>query len=130
MDHQLAGRRRADDDVVGRRRGQAAAGEVERDGLGRVVGQVGERGDAARDRDVVVPWSGPVPLSSAAVTTVRVVARLQVAVLVLFIDHRLSGERLPGRRRRRRLGVDHQLAGRRRADHDRCWTSPRSGRRW
>ena len=49
----------------------------------------------------------------------RVVAGLQVAVLVFFVDHRLGGERLPGRRRRRRLRVDHQLAGRRRADDDR-----------
>ena len=43
-----------------------------------------------------------------------VVARLQVAVLIHFIDHRLGRERLPGRRRRRRLRLDHQLAGRRR----------------
>ena len=58
-----------------------------------------------------------------------VVARLQVAVLVLFIDDRLGGEGLPGRGRRRGLGVDDQLAGRRRADDDRCSRSPRSGRR-
>ena len=52
------------------RRGEAAAAEVERDRLGRVVGQVRERGHAARHGDRVVPWSGPVPLSSDAVTTV------------------------------------------------------------
>ena len=44
---------------------------------------------------VVVPWSGPVPLASAAVTTVRVVARLEVAVLVFFVDHRLGAEACP-----------------------------------
>ena len=52
---------------------------------------------------VVVPWSGPVPLASDAVTTRAVVARLEVAVLVFLVDHRLGRERLPGRRRRRRL---------------------------
>ena len=50
---------------------QAAAGELERDGLGLVVGQAGERRHAAQTRVVVVvPWSGPAPLASAAVTTV------------------------------------------------------------
>ena len=58
-----------------------------------------------------------------------VVAGLQVAVRVLFIDHRLGGERLPGGRRRRRLGVDHQLAGRRRADDDDWSEVARSSRR-
>ena len=117
-DDQLAGRRRADDDGAGGRRGQAAAGELERDGLGLVVGQAGERRHAARD------GGGGRPLERAGAAGERgrdhraVVAGLQVAVRVLFVDHRLSGERLPGGRRRRRLGVDDQLAGRRRADDD------------
>ena len=67
---------------------------------------------------MVVPWSGPVPLVERRRDHRAVVARLEVAVLVLFIDHRLGRERLAGRRRRRRLGLDHQLAGRRRADDD------------
>ena len=50
----------------------------------------------------VVPWSGPVPLASAAVTDRGVVARLEVAVLVLLVDDRLGRERRAGRRRRRR----------------------------
>ena len=41
---------------------------------------------------VVVPCSGPEPIGSeAAVTWVRVVAGLQVAVLVFDVDHRLRG---------------------------------------
>ena len=70
VDHQLAGRRRADDDRDGRRRGQAAAGELERDGLGLVVGQMVNVATPPETVAVVVPWSGPVPLGSVAVTTV------------------------------------------------------------
>ena len=47
------------------------------------------------------------------------VARLDVAVLVLFRDDRLSGECLTGRCGCRRLLSDDQLAGRRRAHDDR-----------
>ena len=43
---------------------------LKRDGLGRVVGQVGECGDAARDRHRRGSQHGPVPLSSATVTWV------------------------------------------------------------
>ena len=66
---------------------------------------------------VVVPCSGPGPLASDAVTTVELSPSLDVAVLVFFVDDRLGRERLTGRRRRGRLGLDHQLAWRRRA-HD------------
>ena len=45
-----------------------------------------------------------------------VIARLEVAVLVLLIHDRLGAERLSGGRRRRGLSVDDQLAGRRRVD--------------
>ena len=75
--------------------GQAAAGELERDGLGRVVGQAGERGHAARDGD----RGRPLERAGAALERRRhhraVVAGLQVAVLVLFVDDRLSAERPP-----------------------------------
>ena len=45
---------------------------------------------------VTVPWSGPAPLGEHGRDHRAVVARLQVAVWVLFIDHRLDGECLPG----------------------------------
>ena len=67
---------------------------------------------------VVVPWSGPAPLLSCRRHHRGVVARLDVAVLVDFLDHRLRGERLAGRGRRRGLRLDHQLAGRRRGHGD------------
>ena len=41
---------RADDDARRGGRGEVAAAELEREGLGRVVAEVGERGDAAHDR--------------------------------------------------------------------------------
>ena len=43
---------------------------------------------------VVVPWSGPAPLCKRRRHHRAVVACLQVAELVLFIDHRLGRERL------------------------------------
>ena len=48
---------------------------------------------------VVVPWSGPAPLASAAVTTV-VLSPVSRLPKVLFVDDRLGGERLPGGGRR------------------------------
>ena len=82
------------------------------------------------DRDRRRPLERPGAAGERGRDHGAVVARLQVAVLILVVDHRLGREGQPGRRRRRRLRVDHQLAGRRRADHDRCSVSPRSGRRW
>ena len=67
---------------------------------------------------LVVPLSGPLPLASDTVMHRAVVARLEVSVLVHFIDHRLGRKRLTGGRRCRRLSVDHELIGRRRADGD------------
>ena len=117
---QMARGRRADHDARGGHRGKyRRAREVDRDGLGLVVRQVGERGDAARGRD------RRRPLERARATGQRsgsdcgaVVAGLEIAELVFDVDDRLSAEGDAGRRRGRRLSVDHQLARRRRADDD------------
>ena len=118
-DHQLARGRRADHDVVGCRGGaDGRAGELKRDGLGRVVRQVGERGDAAGDRHRGRSQKRPAAAVERGGHLGRVVAGLQVAVLVFDVDHRLRAEGRAGRRRRGGLGVDRQLARGRRADHD------------
>ena len=58
------------------------------------------------------------------------VARLEVAVLVLLIDHRLDvANGWPAVAVADGWVLDHQLAGRRRADDDARRRSPRSGRR-
>ncbi len=44
--------------------------KLERDGLGPVVGQVVNVATPPDTVAAVVPWSGPVPLASVAVTTV------------------------------------------------------------
>ena len=64
---------------------------------------------------VSVPWSGPAPLLRNAVTTVLLSLRLEVAVLVFFVDDRLRAEGLTGRRGLRRLRLDDQLGWRSRA---------------
>ena len=91
------------------------AGELERDGFGRVVRQIRECRDPARDRH----RRGSEQRTRAAVERHghlgRVVTRLQIAVLVLDVDHRLRDERHASRCRRRRFGgnrqADSPLAG-------------------
>ena len=92
-EHQLGRRRRADDDVVRCRGGQDGnAGELERDRLGLVVGQVGECGDAAGDRH----RGGALQRATTQAQRRRhlgcVVAGLDVAVLVFDVDDRLGAE--------------------------------------
>ena len=74
----------------------------------------------------VVPWSG-VGVSTAGRPRRRsrrdrdhrrVVPGLDVAVPIFLDDHWLRRERVAGRRRRRRLRLDHQLRRDRRADGD------------
>ena len=93
----LGRRRRADPYAVGDGRCQVPAGEFERDVLGRVVAEVRERGHASYD------CSGDCPLEWAGSAAERhrharvVVAGLDVSVLILFIDNRLSRECLTRR---------------------------------
>ena len=80
---------------------EVAAGERQRDRLGRVVGQVGEGGHAAHDGGHERPHERPGAAAEIDRHHRAVVARLEVAELVLLVDnHRLSGrgEWLAGRR--------------------------------
>ena len=70
VDHQLAGRRGVDDDVCRRAGGEARGREVERDGLGGLSARLVNVATPPITVTDVVPWSGPAPLASDAVTTV------------------------------------------------------------
>ena len=67
-------------------RGQPAAGELERDGLGRVVGEVGERRHATDEGDRCRSQERTACRWRARRHDRAVVARLDVAVLVLLVD--------------------------------------------
>ena len=66
--------------------------EIERDGLGEVVGQAHERGDAAGDRGRDLPSSGPTPVASDAVTTVWLSLVSRLLYWSFFVDDRLRRE--------------------------------------
>ena len=80
------------------------------------------------DTVAVVPWSMPAPLANVAVITVELSPTSRLPYAILLVDHRCHGECLTGRCRRRRLGVDHQLARLRGADDDAPTMVPPSAR--
>ena len=88
------------------------AGEAQGDGVGDIVGEIGEGGDAVDGR------GGQGALQGAAAGAARdgddgaVVAGAQVAVGIFDADCRLLGEGDTGGGGAGRLGLNDQLAGR------------------
>ena len=99
---------------------QAGSGELEHDRLGQVVSEPRESGDAA----LCCHRGSALERACAAIQgrghRCAVGGCLQIAVLVLFVDHRLDSQGLTGCGTGRRRRLDRQLGRRRGADGDRC----------
>src|SRR5207247_2020747 len=110
--------RRTDDNVDGSRAGQAAGGEVKRDRVGEVVGEIRKRGDAVDGRGGQGALQGPAAGTAGHGDHGAVVAGAQVAQRVFDADDGLLRKGRAGRDRARRLGQDRQLASGGRIDRD------------